>query len=82
MRVDGHGNLYVFPYVDEGAHDGLVPVDVYSPDGERLFAGLTAPRSWIVAVDDDVYGIEQGEAAQSQRIVRYRLPPEIVAAGG
>ncbi len=41
IRVDGHGHIYVFPTVTElpGTYDEL-PVDVYSSDGERLFAGF------------------------------------------
>lgn len=73
LRVDGYGNLYVFPYVDGGWDRDQVPVDVYSPAGERLFAGLIADRSWMHAKGNAVYGIEAGEEAGHQRIVRYSL---------
>lgn len=41
LRVDGHGHLYVFPTVTQfpGTY-GERPVDVYSAEGERLFAGF------------------------------------------
>lgn len=71
LRVDGHGNLYVFPYVAAADQRGRVPVDVYSPAGDRLFAGWMEQRSWLEASGDFVYGIEGQEGAQ--RIVRYRL---------
>ena len=73
LHVDGYGNLYVFPYVDGSWDRDEVPVDVYSPAGERLFAGFIADRSWIYAQGNAVYGIEAGEDAGHQRIVRYLL---------
>ena len=73
LHVDGYGNLYVFPYVDGSWDRDEVPVDVYSPGGERLFAGFIADRSWIYAQGNVVYGIEAGEDAGRQRIVRYLL---------
>jgi hypothetical protein len=81
VRTDGHGNLYVFPYPGEGWRRDLVPVDVYSPDGERLFAGFTARVSWLRARGDAFYGIEEDEAADIQRIVRYRIQAPFIARG-
>ena len=40
IKVDGHGRLYVFPYVHRGSTVDERPVDVYSPTGERLFSGV------------------------------------------
>jgi len=40
IKVDGHGRLYVFPYVPRGSDLDERPVDVYSPDGEQLFSGV------------------------------------------
>lgn len=73
VRVDGHGNVYVFPYVDREWNRAEVPVDVYSPGGERIFGGFITDRSWIRAKDDHVFGIEYDEDTRLQRIVRYRL---------
>lgn len=73
LRADAHGNLYVFPWVGADWQRDVVPVDVYSPRGERLFAGFIADRSWMRAKDDAVYGIESDERSGLQRIVRYRL---------
>ena len=78
LRVDGHGNLYVFPYVAAADERGRVPVDVYSPSGERLFAGWIERHSWLEANGDFVYGIEQQDDAQ--RIVRYRLRAPFLSA--
>ena len=48
LKVDGRGRVYAFPYLPRGmAHDRL-PVDVYSPDGERILAG------WL---EGDIEGI-------------------------
>ena len=50
IKVDGHGRLYVFPYVPRGSDLDTRPVDVYSPDGEQLFSGVMsgplAELSW------------------------------------
>jgi len=73
IRADGRGNVYVFPLPPEGWDRPVVPVDVYSPDGERLFAGMMPSRSWLRARQEFVYGIELDDASGRQRIVRYRL---------
>jgi hypothetical protein len=40
LKVDGHGHLYVFPYVPKGTPGDVPrPVDVYSTDGELLYRG-------------------------------------------
>jgi len=50
IKVDGHGRLYVFPYVARGSELDDRPVDVYSPAGEQLFSGVMsgpmANMSW------------------------------------
>jgi hypothetical protein len=50
IKVDGHGRLYVFPYVARDSDLDDRPVDVYSPDGEQLFSGVMsgpmANMSW------------------------------------
>jgi len=73
LRTDGIGNLYVFPYPGADWDRDVVPVDVYTPAGERVFAGLMAPRSWMRAKDDAVYGIEADTPDGRERVVRYRL---------
>jgi hypothetical protein len=70
IRVDGHGNLYVFPFVRGAPEQRLV--DVYSADGERLFAGVMPNVSWVASRGDHLYGIETGPSGD-QRVVRYRL---------
>jgi len=30
-------------------------VDVYAPDGERLFTGMATPRFWVHAEGDFIY---------------------------
>jgi hypothetical protein len=75
IRVDGHGHLYVFPFVDDSQLMDR-PVDVYSSAGERLFAGLVESRSvgsgWQAALGDQVYRVNRGENGEWQ-VVRYRL---------
>lgn len=87
VKVDGRGNLWVFPYEHwtPGRPETLGtdrPVDVYSPHGERLFTGLipaefalpaSAGSPWIVAAGEHVYGLEVDPASFEQRLVRYRL---------
>lgn len=81
VRVDGHGNLYVFPYVDESWDRDYLPVDVYSPAGQRIFAGFVSDRSWIRAKDDAVYGIETDDSGL-RRVVRYRVRAPFAAGEG
>ena len=80
LRTDGSGNLYVFPYVDDSWDRDEIPVDVYSAAGERLFAGFISDVSWLRSLGDSIYGIEYDEAADRQRVVRYRIagPPAVV----
>jgi len=72
LLVDGHGHLYVFPFVREPI-DGRYPVDVYAADGERLFAGLIRVTSWKDALKDFVYLFEARESDGEAVAVRYRL---------
>jgi hypothetical protein len=72
LLVDGHGHLYVFPYVwvPGNGDDGVdVPVDVYAPDGRRLFAGTAPPRYWRHADGDIVWEIAT-DAETSEWVVR------------
>ena len=77
VQVDGHGRIYVFPLVsiDEDTNDDdeakLMPVDVYSPEGERLMAGLISD-TWTYARGDYVYTMRPTSDDEVQ-IVRYRL---------
>lgn len=73
LTVDGHGHLYVFPFVVDQQEHGDRPVDVYGLDGELLFSGMMPNRSWLTARGDYVYGIEVDEDTGEQVIVRYRL---------
>jgi len=76
--LDGAGRLYVVPFryqvpSDEApAEPEPVPVDVYSPDGERLFAGLMTIPNWSAALGDHVYRMETDDAGD-QIVVRYRI---------
>jgi len=50
IKVDGHGHVYVFPYVPKGTPPGDPrPVDVYSAQGERLFVGTISGRNFTTA---------------------------------
>jgi len=73
LRTDGAGNLYVFPEMPvEGDEPPQVrPVDVYSPEGDFLAAGLV-PHTWSYALGDYVYGLRRDER-EEMVVVRYRL---------
>ena len=73
LSVDGHGNLYVFPRVPHTWEREERPVDVYSPDGELLFAGMMPDFRWMAALDDYVYVIETDPDTEEQVVVRYRI---------
>lgn len=50
IKVDGHGHIYVFPYVAKGTPpDQSRPVDVYTSAGERLFTGWLEGRMFEAA---------------------------------
>ena len=72
LHVDGHGHLYVFPFVrDEEAE--IRPVDVYDAAGERLFSGLIGVHGWSDASGDFVYRFDADPASGEQIVVRHRL---------
>jgi hypothetical protein len=73
--VDGQERLYVFPQVSVsgGPSEGLVPVDVYSPEGDHLFSGLMEQFEWTAASGDLVYGIRVNPQTEEREPVRYRL---------
>ncbi|MFW6198872.1 MAG: hypothetical protein ACOC5E_03520 [Acidobacteriota bacterium] len=87
IKVDGHGHLWVFPYVywdprDPASLPPMVPVDVYDSAGERLYAGRIPSRfalhvdqdpAWSVAWRDSVWGIETDLDTGEQSLVRHRL---------
>jgi hypothetical protein len=72
LLLDGHGHLYVFPFVREPV-DGRFPVDVYGADGERLFAGWIAVNGWEDALGDFVYRFETRASDEESLVVRYRI---------
>jgi len=75
LQVDGHGHVYVFPYVYVPLESTIAnrPVDIYSPDGERLFSGLIAERPWHAVHGDFVYSILDDPVTGEAVVVRYRL---------
>ncbi len=50
-----------------------VPVDVYSPAGERLLSGLSPIDSWDSASGDYLYRVETDPDTEERVVVRYRL---------
>jgi hypothetical protein len=78
LMLDGAGRLYVVPFRYQAPSDEApaepqpVPVDVYTPDGERVFAGTMAIPDWTAAHGDHVYRMETDEAGD-QVLVRYRI---------
>lgn len=80
LELDGRGFLYVFPYRfrppgSPEAPEGDVPVDVYSPEGERVFSGLIDMPGWSgwnACLGEHVYRFDTDEAGE-RVLVRYRL---------
>jgi hypothetical protein len=73
LKVDGHGHVYVFPFVPDAWDRPDQPVDVYSADGEHLFSGMIPFRRWDSARGDFVYGVGTDPVSEEYRAVRYRL---------
>ena len=77
LQVDGRGNLYVFPFsgakVDPNADARPVPVDVYSANADRLFAGFIDITYWQAAHGNRVYRIETDAATEERVVAGYRL---------
>ena len=78
IATDGSGRLYVFPYVRVDADTpppARRPVDVYAPDGERIFAGWIRGmgRPWRDARDEHVYATDWDYDTEEWIAVRYRL---------
>ena len=72
LYVDGHGHLYVFPFIRD--QEGEVwPVDVYDADGEPLFSGQIGVPGWWDAAGDFVYRFEEDAATEERIVIRYRL---------
>ncbi len=73
LGLDGRANVYVFPWVEKDENRDAWPVDVYSPEGERLFAGLIPIDHWIAALGEFIYRFEEHPETGDQQVVRYRL---------
>lgn len=74
IRTDGHGRLYVLPRLaapEEDDSEGI-PIDVYSPDGELLAAGMSNGL-WDSARGDHVYTLRPDAASGEYLVKRYRL---------
>ncbi len=74
IAVDGDGNLYIYlhPAADEDEDEERI-VDVYSPQGERLFSGRIPAVDWRSARGEYVYTLESDDQTGEERIVRYHL---------
>ena len=73
LQVDGHGHVYVFPFVLGATAASEVPVDVYEADGTRLFSGAMASRRWRAAHGSFVYELERDPETAEMKVVRYRI---------
>jgi hypothetical protein len=74
LFVDGHGHVYVFPFVPE-RHLGIEDraVDVYSPRGELLFQGIMPNALLMRSWSDFAYGVSTSNSDQEETVVRWRL---------
>ena len=82
LAVDGNGNLYVFPRIfgwlaPYPQPEGPFGVDVYSPEGERLFSGKMPIWQWHAARDDRLYSIETDPETEEAVVVRYRFLTDV-----
>ncbi len=78
LQVDGHGNLYLFPHSQRTPEtvlrtDEPVPVDVYSPMGERLFSGRIDIEDWDSEIGEYLYRVETDPISEEHVVARYRL---------
>ena len=73
LATDDAGRLFVFLLTELPGEEppDEVPVDVFSPDGEFLAAGIV-PSAWSYARGDYVYGIRPDEFDEMV-VVRYRV---------
>lgn len=97
VAVDGHGHLWVFPYVSKGTPDDEPrPVDVYDSEGGSLFTGRITGRLFTTASAtyngpmleiawQAAAGDDVWGAAEDAdgnfEIVRYRLPEPFLDEG-
>lgn len=73
ISVDGHGLIYVFPHIPFYWEATDWPVDVYTPDGERIFSGTIPARTWNSVSGDFVYGTRRDPETGERAVVRWRL---------
>lgn len=73
LQVDGRGNLYVFPWVHPLERTEERAVDVYSPEGARVFSGFMRDLEWDDALEDYVFAVDEDPISAEERVVRYRL---------
>ena len=74
LAVDGQGRLFVFPYVfPYGRSTSGYPVDVYSPEGNRLLTGTIEKAGWMAAHDEFVYNTKWHPDTGETQVVRYFL---------
>ena len=73
VSTDGDGRVYVFPATEAftQVRPAERPVDVYSPSGEFIAAGVV-PNTWLYALGDFVYGLRPNEVEEFE-VVRYRI---------
>lgn len=72
LHVDGHGHLYVFPFIRD-PEAILRPVDVYAADGEHLFAGLIEATGWLDARGDLIYRLQTLPESEERVLTVHRL---------
>ncbi len=78
IETDARGNLYVFPYTfrppdSEPGPDLPVAVDVYSPEGLSLFAGMSEINHWDAVFDNYIFRLEDDSDTGERIVVRYRI---------
>ena len=77
MAVDGHGHLYVYPWMRRRVRNlpsvTTVPVDVFDRSGKHIFSGTIDKQPWFAGRGDLVYAIDEDEASGGRVVVAYEL---------
>lgn len=75
IGTDDAGNLYVFPNVGSRGPERMSAVDIYAPNGERLFAGFMTLSSWDAKQGPYLFTLRyQREDFETAIVRRYELP--------
>ncbi|MFQ5743997.1 MAG: 6-bladed beta-propeller [Acidobacteriota bacterium] len=76
IAVDGHGHLYVYPFIWRGDVRTERPVDVYSPEGEWIFSAMIKDYLWWIGWDNYLYAFGEHPENGESSVFRFRIVEE------